>query len=115
MQYVDPFIKVVEAERTGLTVDVKVKSLNKGGLVVMFGEFKGALRFAWMIWWNFRSFVNRDNLTYSRTAPHHQTISFYAFQASSHTINWQPVPFSKAQQMTCHILLGRSSKLRLYR
>ena len=41
MQYIDPFSKVVEAERTGLTVEVKVKALNKGGLVVLFGELKG--------------------------------------------------------------------------
>jgi len=40
---VDPFNKAVEAERTGETVEAKVKSLNKGGLVVLFGELKGAL------------------------------------------------------------------------
>lgn len=39
----DPFNKAVEAERTGETVEAKVKSLNKGGLVVLFGELKGAL------------------------------------------------------------------------
>ena len=42
-KYVDPFLKVIEAERTGETVEAKVKSLNKGGLVVSFGELKGAL------------------------------------------------------------------------
>ena len=41
----DPFLKVIEAERTGETVEAKVKSLNKGGLVVSFGELKGALFF----------------------------------------------------------------------
>ncbi|KAG1670351.1 hypothetical protein FOA52_000110 [Chlamydomonas sp. UWO 241] len=39
--YVDPFAAVVEAERKGDTVQVKVKALNKGGLVVTMGETKG--------------------------------------------------------------------------
>lgn len=39
--FVDPFASVVEAERKGETVQVKVKALNKGGLVVTMGETKG--------------------------------------------------------------------------
>jgi len=40
-QYVDPWSKVLDAEKNGSPVEVKVKSINKGGLVVNVGDLKG--------------------------------------------------------------------------
>lgn len=45
---VDPWERVIEAEKSGEVVEVKVKSFNKGGLIVMLGELKGFMPYTMM-------------------------------------------------------------------
>ncbi len=43
--YADPFSNILDAEKTGATLEVTVKSINKGGLVATYGELKGKASF----------------------------------------------------------------------